>query len=479
MKYKERCAREEINVAVLLKQISDSVIHNMTDGFLVLSYEGYIVYGNQAAYQILGYGENDLTKSSLPALLRRDSRNDLFLQLTINEVKKKKKAVTEVVPYYNGKEEKHLRVTVSVLQGDLPGFRGLTIVMTDLSEMIEMQDAVRAMEHIDRLNRQLKNYNDLLSRTFGMFLSDEVVKELLETPDGLTPGGKKKTITVMMSDIRGFTAMSEKMDADELISMLNHYLAKMTDIIQKRGGTIIEFLGDGILTIFGAPVYSETHATDAVATALEMEAAMDEINLWNTERGLPHLEMGIGIDSGEVIVGNIGSEKRMKYGVVGKHVNMCSRIESYTVGGQILVSPAVRSRISVPLQIERELTVLPKGAEKEMVLSHVTGLGDPYNITVKTKSDVLRKLSRPLPVCFYRLDAKHTMDKPCYGGLVSVGRDSALLQTTEQLGPLDNIQMEAGGKLMCKVVEDIGDDTWTLQYTSIPSGYERWIEDAC
>ncbi len=466
-------------MAVLLKQISDSVIHNMTDGFLVLSYEGYIVYGNQAAYQILGYGENDLTKSSLPALLRRDSRNDLFLQLTINEVKKKKKAVTEVVPYYNGKEEKHLRVTVSVLQGDLPGFRGLTIVMTDLSEMIEMQDAVRAMEHIDRLNRQLKNYNDLLSRTFGMFLSDEVVKELLETPDGLTPGGKKKTITVMMSDIRGFTAMSEKMDADELISMLNHYLAKMTDIIQKRGGTIIEFLGDGILTIFGAPVYSETHATDAVATALEMEAAMDEINLWNTERGLPHLEMGIGIDSGEVIVGNIGSEKRMKYGVVGKHVNMCSRIESYTVGGQILVSPAVRSRISVPLQIERELTVLPKGAEKEMVLSHVTGLGDPYNITVKTKSDVLRKLSRPLPVCFYRLDAKHTMDKPCYGGLVSVGRDSALLQTTEQLGPLDNIQMEAGGKLMCKVVEDIGDDTWTLQYTSIPSGYERWIEDAC
>jgi len=466
-------------VALLLKQISDSIIHNMTDGFLVLSFEGFVVYGNEAAYQMLGYGEKDFAKNSLPTLLKRDSRNDLFMRLTIEEVKDKNEPVTEVVPYYKDGEEKHLRVTVSALQGDLPGFRGLTIVLTDLSEMIEMQDAVRAMEHIDRLNRQLKNYNDLLSRTFGMFLSDEVVKELLETPDGLTPGGKKKTITVMMSDIRGFTAMSEKMDADELISMLNHYLAKMTDIIQKRGGTIIEFLGDGILTIFGAPVYSETHATDAVVTALEMEAAMDEINLWNTERGLPHLEMGIGIDAGEVIVGNIGSEKRMKYGVVGKHVNMCSRIESYTVGGQILVSPAVRSRISVPLQIERELTVLPKGAEKEMVLSHVTGLGAPYNITVKTKSDVLRKLSRPLPVCFYRLDAKHTMDKPCYGGLVSVGRDSALLQTTEQLGPLDNIQMEAGGKLMCKVVEDIGDDTWTLQYTSIPSGYERWIEDAC
>ena len=466
-------------MALLLKQISDSIIHNMTDGFLILSSERYVVYGNRAVYRMLGYEEKDFAAKPLPAVLRKDSRNDLFVRLTIDEAKEREETFTVVVPYYCGEEEKHLRVTVSLLQGDLPGFRGLTMILTDLSEMMELQDAVKAMEFIDALNRQLEDRNNLLSRTFGMFLSDDIVKELLETPDGLTPGGKKKTISVMMSDIRGFTAMSEKMDADELISMLNHYLKKMTEIIQRRGGTIIEFMGDGILTIFGAPVFKETYAVDAVATALEMEAAMDEINQWNSERGLPHLEMGIGIDAGEVIVGNIGSEKRMKYGVVGKHVNMCSRIESYTVGGQILISPCVRSRIDIPLQIERELTVLPKGADKEMVLSHVTGLGAPYNITVKTKSDVLKKLSHPLPVCFYKLDAKHTMDKPCYGGLVSVGRDSALLQTPEQLGPLDNIQMEAGGKLMCKVVEDIGDDTWFLQYTSIPSGYERWIEEAC
>ena len=463
-------------MALLLQQIADNIIHNMTDGFLVLSMQGNVIYGNRSAFQILGYSEREIMAQSLPSLLRKNPENDLFVRKTLDDVKKNKQSRVLVVPYYVDDTVKHLRVSVSILQSDLPGFKGMTMVLTDLSELMEMQDAVKAMEHIDELNRQLKDRNELLSKTFGMFLSDDIVDELLYTPDGLTPGGRKRTITVMMSDIRGFTAMSEKMDADELISMLNHYLAEMTDVIQKRGGTIIEFLGDGILTIFGAPVPSEDHVSNAVAAALEMEAAMEKINLWNAERNLPHLEMGIGIDSGEVIVGNIGSEKRMKYGVVGKHVNMCGRIESYTVGGQVLISPNVRRMISTPLRIEREMTVLPKGADDEIILSHVTGIGAPYNISIKTKSDVLKQLKNPLPVCYYRLDEKHTMDKPCYGGIVSIGRDSALLQTPEELETLDNIQMDAGGRLMCKVVEKTDDSTWFLQYTSIPSGYERWID---
>ena len=354
---------------------------------------------------------------------------------------------------------------------------GLTMVLTDLSEMFELQDSVKTMEQINELNRQLTDRNELLNKTFGMFLSDDIVSELLNKPDGLTPGGKKRELTVMMTDIRGFTAMSERMDADELLTMLNHYLAAMTDIIQKYHGTIIEFMGDGIMAIFGAPVYSEKHAENAVAAALEMQAAMEEINAWNYERKLPYLEIGAGIDSGEVIVGNIGSEKRMKYGVVGKHVNMCGRIESYTVGGQILISPEVRKRIHTGLRIGRELTVLPKGADDEIVLSHVTGIGAPYNIYITVKSDTLKSLKSPVPVCFFRLDEKHTMEKPYYGGIVSLGRDGALLQTMTELKTLDNIQMETGGRLMCKVIEKKDEDTWLLMYTSIPSGYKRWVEE--
>ena len=257
--------------------------------------------------------------------------------------------------------------------------------------------------------------------------ANDAAVEILDTPDGLAPGGKKRTVTIMMSDLRGFTAMSERMEAESLITMLNHYLRTMTDIIQKRGGTIIEFIGDGIMAIFGAPRLSETHASDAVAAALEMQAAMTEVNRWNAKKDFPYLEMGIGLDCGEVIVGNIGSEKRMKYGALGSHVNLCGRIESYTTGSQVLISPNVRSRIEATLCIEKEMTVLPKGASEEMVLSHVTGSG------------------------------------------------CAVLDTETDLELFDNIQIDAGGKLFCKVMDKM-EEGFVIQYTSIPSGYESWIE---
>ena len=353
---------------------------------------------------------------------------------------------------------------------------GLTLVLGDLSELLELQDAVKAMELIDVLNQQLEVRNELLSKTFGMFFSDDIVNELLNKPDGLSPGGKKRNVTIMMSDLRGFTSISEKMDAQDLIGMLNHYLEKMTDVIQKRGGTILEFMGDGILSVFGAPVVSQTHAADAVAAALEMENAMDEINRWNKEREYPYLEMGIGINTGEVSIGIIGSEKRMKYGAVGNHVNLCSRIESYTVGGQVLISSDTREEISVPLVVEKEMTVRPKGTTDEIVLYHVTGLGEPYNIQTAPGNDELKKLHAPLPVCFFKLNEKQTMEKAYYGGILSVGHDSCVLETETNLELFDSLQMKAGGRLQCKVMEK-NENQYLLFYTYVPSGYEEWIRE--
>jgi adenylate cyclase len=278
----------------------------------------------------------------------------------------------------------------------------------------------------------------------------------------------------MMSDLRGFTAISERMDPGDLIAMLNHYLEVMTGIIQDHKGTIIEFIGDGILAIFGAPVQTETHASDAVAAALGMQQAMDQVNRWNTERDYPILEMGIGINTGEVIVGNLGSEKRMKYGVAGKHVNICGRIESYTVGGQILISPDTRNAIEADLTITSEMTVLPKGAVEELVLSHVTGIGDPYNIHIESKKDVPKALKEPIPICFHKISEKHTMDKPYYGGITALGHDSAILETETSLQLFENIEMKVSGQLFCKVMEK-RDSSYLMYYTSIPSGFDLWF----
>ena len=459
------------------EMLQDSVIQNMTEGIILIDFMGTIVYVNEAAFTILAMSEEEITGQKFAAVFLRDPRNDDFTQAVLDVIYQRKQPEPVIVSYMAGETRKDLRVAASYLRDEIGDPAGLTIVLADLSELMELKDAVRAMEYIGELNRQLEARNQILSSTFGMFLSDEIVHELLSTPGGLVPGGKKRMLTVMMSDLRGFTAISERMDAGDLISMLNHYLGAMTEIIQKRGGTIIEFIGDGILAIFGAPAVSNTHASDAVAAALEMEAAMTEINLWNSERDYPLLEMGIGIDTGEVIIGNIGSEKRMKYGVVGQHVNLCGRIESYTVGGQILISPDTKREIGVSLQVAREMTVLPKGTDKEMVLSHITGIGEPYGIYIAETNDALSELPCPIPVCFYQLDGKHTLERSCFGGLVSVGSGSAVLDTETPLKVFDNIQIKAGGRLTCKVM-GIKDSQCLLQYTSIPSGYDEWIRAA-
>ena len=124
-----------------------------------------------------------------------------------------------------------------------------------------------------------------------------------------------------------------------------------------------------------------------------MQARIEAINAWNGQRDYPKLEMGIGVNTGEVIVGNIGSEKRTKSGVVGSYVNLCGRIESYTVGGQVLISPETRVRISEPLEIAMEQEVFPKGCAEPLTLSQVTGIGGAYGISCRMQENPLCRCS--------------------------------------------------------------------------------------
>ena len=143
------------------------------------------------------------------------------------------------------------------------------------------------------------------------------MNSIIGSPQGLEPGGKTQRISIMMSDLRGFTALSERLAPEDIVAILNNYFSAMTDTIVKFNGTIDKFTGDAILVFFGAPVWSEDHATKATTCAIAMQKKMIKVNRWNNDRGFPELDMGIGINTGEVVVGNFGSEKRMKYGAVG------------------------------------------------------------------------------------------------------------------------------------------------------------------
>jgi adenylate cyclase len=169
---------------------------------------------------------------------------------------------------------------------------------------------------------------------FARFVPAAVVDRVLEqAEDGLRLGGEEVLGTVLFSDIRGFTTFSESHPATEVIDILNRYLTEMTDAIMENGGTLIGYLGDGIIAIFGAPLEQADHADRALAAAEEMLGPrLEKVNTWLSERGIDPFGMGVGINSGLFMAGNVGSQDRLEYTVIGDTVNTASRIEGLTKG---------------------------------------------------------------------------------------------------------------------------------------------------
>ena len=187
---------------------------------------------------------------------------------------------------------------------------------------------------------------------------------------------------MMMTDLRGFTSLSERLPPERVVGILNRYLAAMVTIIKRYHGTIDEFIGDAIFVLFGAPTWQEDDAQRAVACAVAMQLAMEDVNEANRKDDLPEVEMGIGIHTGQVVLGNIGSPERMKYGVVGRHVNLTSRIQSYTTGGQILISEATRREAGPMLKLGKQTAIKAKGIEHPVTVSEVLGIAGRHRLVL-------------------------------------------------------------------------------------------------
>ena len=179
-----------------------------------------------------------------------------------------------------------------------------------------------------------------LERTTRMkrYLSPQLAESILSGGTDVDLTSRRQDLTIFFSDIRGFTAMSERLEPEELVELLNQYLAEMTEIVFKHGGTLDKYIGDALMVFFGDPVAYEDHAERAVRTALEMRGRLEELQQRWMTRTQEFLTMGIGITTGYVTVGNIGSPSRMDYTVLGNQVNLASRLADAAKGGQILVS---------------------------------------------------------------------------------------------------------------------------------------------
>jgi adenylate cyclase len=223
----------------------------------------------------------------------------------------------------------------------------------------------------EQYRQQLERNEKFIRATFGRYLSDEIVTDILERPEGLELGGDLRRVTIMMSDIRGFTTLSERLAPRQVVTLINRYLGAMTDIIMAHHGTIDEFIGDAILAVFGAPQHRDDDADRAVQCALAMQAAMADINALNRDEGLPEIHTGIALNTGDVIAGNIGSERRSKYGFVGHPMNVTSRIEDITAGGEIMVSDSTLHSLSGNYQLGDSQQVKVKGIEQSIVVHRI------------------------------------------------------------------------------------------------------------
>jgi adenylate cyclase len=344
----------------------------------------------------------------------------------------------------------------------------------------------RAMEEARRLTVELERHNQFIRKTFGRYLSREVVESLLATPEGLRLGGEKRTITILMSDLRGFSALSEKLDPEQVVTVLNNYLGKMADIVTGHNGTIDEFIGDAVLALFGAPIAREDDAERAVACALQMQLAMREVNEENRRNGYPELEMGIAVNTGECVVGNIGSQKRAKYGVVGSHVNLTGRIESYTVGGQILISKATALAVASDLKLGEELQLGAKGFKEPVTVYELLGLGGQHGLELPARGEELRPLIREIPIQLEVIEGKHVSGKTIPGTLRSLSMREATISSERPVERLSNLRIRftglngviIPGDLYAKVTssgDGEGEHRYTLRFTSVPEEIKSFL----
>jgi len=323
---------------------------------------------------------------------------------------------------------------------------------------------------------QVTELSEFMKKMFGRYLSTEVMSSLIEDPSLLELGGERKEVTIMMTDLRGFTALSERLKPEQVVQMLNSYFEIMVETVLKHKGTINEIIGDALLVIFGAPQDMTDQAERAIACSIEMQNAMVEVNKENRLQNLPDLEMGIGINKAEVIVGNIGSSKRSKYTVVGSGVNMASRIESYTVGGQILISDTVFKEAGTKLRIDGEQEVYPKGSETPIKIFEVGGIADKYNLLLEVEDTDLVGLVQHIPFQYSLLGGKHIRKENLKGNIVRLSKKSAEVEMDVSADLLANLNMSltsAGDKLSSKdiygkVIDQSKQGNYVIRYTSVP-----------
>jgi class 3 adenylate cyclase len=355
----------------------------------------------------------------------------------------------------------------------------------DLSPSVPVRsrDEVGQLTHAFNAMVEGLRQREVIRNAFGRYVSPEVAQAVLASPEGLRLGGRKREVTVLMSDLRGYTRFAEHGDPAGVMEVLNDYLGRMADIVTAHGGTVNEFIGDAVFAIFGAPIEHADHAERAAATALAMLRAMDELNEANVARGRPRFEMGVGINTGEAVVGNIGSEQRTKYAVVGAAVNLAARVESCTVGGQVLISESTVRYLGALADVAAPIHAELKGLDAPVALYELRGLGGRWAQRRDAAPDA--GVAVTLPLVGWIVEGKQIRADAFTGEVRRLGRRHVDVANVAVLPPLTNVRLRltwtssgrASGDLYGKVTGEVG-GLLRIHFTSVDPGDEVLLEAA-
>lgn len=268
------------------------------------------------------------------------------------------------------------------------------------------------------------------------------LEPLLNNRLSFQQAAETKYVSILLADIRGFTAISENYSARVVMAMLNRYFAMMTDVVLRYGGTIDKFMGDSIMVLFGAPVEQSDDAERAIACAVHMQQAMTEFNEQNRQLDLPDIYIGIGINSGEVMAGELGSELHKEYTVIGDEVNLVSRIEAQSLRGQILLSQNTYNIARDFVQTSEPNEVQVKGKQVPVRLYELLSTERPE---MQVPRREVRKSPRVevhnMPLAFQLLDGKTVQEQIHTGEVIDLGYYGMLAQVPFALVPGTEIQI--------------------------------------
>lgn len=215
---------------------------------------------------------------------------------------------------------------------------------------------------------------EFIKDSFSKYVTRQVVEKILSDKGQIKLHGERQHVTVLFADIRGFTKLAERMEPEDVVNLLNRHFDRVVDIIFKYAGTLDKYIGDNVMAVFGAPIKSDNDEEKAVMAAVEMQSEIEKFNRSNKSEAHAIISVGIGINTGEAVVGNIGSEKRMDYTVIGDTVNVADRIQSSALGGEILISASTYKKIKGIFMCHELPPLAAKGRQNPISVFKVIGI---------------------------------------------------------------------------------------------------------